>query len=213
MQFQQIIQKRASQPLFTKSELELSLRRSKATKASLANLLKRAVERKDLIRLRSGVYCLPEKYRSRIISPFEFLGKIDPFCYVTDMTALNYLGLIPEAVGIISAFTDKSIQHQKPFKTEIGTFNFIKVPRHFITFGVDTVNLPQGIEYRISTPLKAILDHAYITKKTWSNRAHLIHDLRLNEDLLETINWQDLDNYKNHYNELFMNKVCENLNE
>ncbi len=214
MQFQQIIQKRASNPLFTKGELVLSLRRSSTTKASIANLLKRAVERKDLFRLKSGIYCLPEKYRSRLISPYEFLGKIDPFSYVTDRTALSYLGFIPEAIGMITAFSDKAIQLQKPFKTEIGTFNILKVPRHFLMFGVDSINLPQGIEYRMATPLKAILDHAYLTKKEWNNRQHLIRDLRLNEDLLEkNINWHDLENYKKQYNAPFINQVCKKLHE
>lgn len=212
MQFQQVIQKRAHDPMFTKSELEQSLRRLKATKASVANLLKRAVQRDDLIRLATGIYCLPEKFRKRLISPFEFLMKIDSYSYVTDLTALSYRDLIPEAVGLINAFSEKTIQGQKPFRTEIGTFKFTRVPKHFLLFGVDNVAM-ENIVYRIATPLKAILDHAYSTKKVWKNRDELIHDLRIDESELDQINWKDLDVYKRGYNNEFMNKVCESLNE
>lgn len=213
MKFQQIVRKRASQPLFSKSEIELSLRRSRATKSSVANILKRAVQRKDLIRLRNGVYCLPEKHRARIISPYEFLDKVDPYAYVTDMSALNYWGLIPEAVGIITAFSEKSIHNQKPFKTDIGTFNIIKVQRNLLLFGANNINLPHGISYRMASPLKAILDHAYLTKKIWSNREHLFRDLRIDEDAQEKINWQDLPEYRMDYNQPFIDMVCKGLNE
>lgn len=213
MQFQQIIQKRAKDPMFTKSELETSLKRSRATKASVANILKRAVARKDLIRLKAGIYCLPEKFRTRLISPFELLNKIDPFSYVTDLTALSYLDLIPEAVGMISAFSDKAISEQKPFRTELGTFKITKVPRHFLMFGVDNVHLAEGISYRMATPLKAILDHAFNTEKVWHNRNALVHDLRLDEENYESINWNELEKYKEKYNHPFMTQVCENLHE
>lgn len=213
MQFQRIIQKRAKDPMFTKSEIEASLRRYRATKASVANLLKRAVARQDLIRLRAGIYCLPEKFRQRLISPFELLNKLDPFSYVTDLTALSYLNLIPEAIGLISAFSDKSIAEQKPFRTELGTFKITKVPRHFLMFGVENVHLNEGISYRIATPLKAILDHAFITQKVWSNRNELIHDLRLDEENYESIHWGLLEEYNEKYNHPFMTQVCGNLCE
>jgi hypothetical protein len=212
MQFQQVIQKRAHDPMFSKAELEQSLKRLSATKASIANLLKRAVQRDDLIRLATGIYCLPEKFRKRLISPFEFLMKVDPYSYVSDLTALSHLDLIPEAVGLINAFSEKNIQGQKPFRTEIGTFKFSKVPKHFLLFGVENVAMG-NIVYRIATPLKAILDHAYSTKKVWKNRNELIHDLRIDESELDQINWQDLESYKKAYNNEFMNKVCESLNE
>lgn len=212
MRFETVIQKRAHQPLFSKTELELSLRRSSATRASVANLLKRAVDRNDLIRLSTGIYCLPEKYRRRLISPYELVDKVDPNAYVTDLSALSYLGLIPEAVGLIHAFSEKGIQNQKPFKTEIGTFKFTKVPRHFLFFGIDTVVIGD-IAYRMATPLKAILDHSYLTKKVWKNREHLILDLRLDESEVDKINWQDLEDYRKKYNTTFMNRTCENLHE
>ena len=72
MQFKQIVQKQAYNPIFTNAELEQSLRRSRATKASVANLLKRAVERGDIIRLTNGVYCLHEKFKQRLTSPLSF---------------------------------------------------------------------------------------------------------------------------------------------
>lgn len=213
MQFQRIIQKRAKDPMFIKSEIEASLRRSRATKASVANILKRAVARDDLIRLRSGIYCLPEKFRKRLVSPFELLNKLDPFSYVTDLTALSYLDLIPEAMSLISAFSEKSIAEQKPFRTGIGTFKVTKVPRHFLLFGVENVQLNEGISYRIATPLKAILDHAFTTQKAWSSRDALIHDLRLDEENYETINWNLLEEYKEKYNHPFMTLVCESLRD
>lgn len=212
VQFQQIIQKRALDPMFTKSELERSLRRLKATKASVGNLLQRAVQRDDLIRLSAGIYCLPEKFRKRLISPFEFPLKIDSHAYVTDLTALRYLDLIPEAVGLINAFSEKTIQNQKSFRTEIGTFKFTRVPKHFLLFGIENVAI-ESIVYRIATPLKAILDHAYSTKKVWQNKEEMIQDLRIDEPEFEQINWSDLESYKKEYNNEFMKKVCNSLYE
>ncbi|MCH2533976.1 MAG: hypothetical protein MK008_06000 [Bdellovibrionales bacterium] len=213
MEFQQIIQKRAKDPMFTKSEIEASLRRSSATKASVANILKRAVARNDLIRLRSGIYCLPEKFRKRLISPFELLNKLDPYAYVTGLTALSHLNLIPEAIGLITAFSDKSIAEQKPFRTQIGTYRITKVPRNFLMFGVENVYLKQGISYRMATPLKAILDHAFVTQKVWPNRDALIYDLRLDEEYFATIDWSKLGTYKEKYQHPLMTEVCENLYE
>ena len=213
MRFQQIILKRTNSPIFTKSELKTSLKRARATEASIANLLSRAVKRKDLIRLKAGIYCVPEKWRSRLISPFELLSKLDAFSYVTSLTALSYFDLIPEAIGMISVHSDKTISGQKPFCTEIGTFKIIKVPRHFLLFGVDTVLLSEGIEYRMATPLKAILDYAFYTKKVWPNRKALIDDLRLDEENIEKMNWGSLEEYKRGYNHSFMTQVCEYLHE
>lgn len=212
MQFRQVIQKRGSSPLFTKSELELSLRRSRMSKENVANLLQRAVNRNDLIRVRSGVYCLPQKHRTRIISPYELLDKVDSTAYVTHVAALSYYDLIPEAVNLITVFSEKNISSQQPFKTQIGTFKFFKVPRELTLFGVENISLEGGIIYRMATPLKAILDYAYANKKVWANREHLFHDLRLDEDERDKINWTDLEGYREKYNNSFMDDVCGNLN-
>ncbi|MDC0980096.1 hypothetical protein OAQ84_00025 [Bdellovibrionales bacterium] len=212
MQFNQIIQKRESKPLFTKAEIERSLRRSGVKKEQLSNLLQRAVNRDDLIRVRSGVYCLPRKYRTRIISPYELLDKVDSTAYVTHVAALSYYDLIPEAVNLITVFSEKNISSQKPFKTEIGTFKFFKVSRELTSFGVESIFLEGGIIYRIATPLKAVLDYAYANKKVWTNRENLFYDLRLDEEERENINWTDLEDYRKKYNSSFMNEVCGNLN-
>ena len=98
--------------------------------------------------------------------------KVDSYSYVTNLTALSYHDLIPEATWLIGAFSEKSIKGQKPFRTEIGTFNFTKVPKHFLLFGVENVVM-EGIFYRMATPLKAILDHAYFSKKSMEESGRL----------------------------------------
>lgn len=212
MQFQQVVYKRAKTPFFTTGEIERSFRRLGVNSVQVSGVLNRAVKRDDLIRLRSGVFCLPKKHRKRLISPYELLEKLDPMAYLSHVTALSHYELIPEAVGQITALSVKTINGQEVFDTPVGRYKFFKVPREVTSFGIDMVVLAAGISYRIATPLKAILDYAYLRKIVWKSREHLYHDLRIDEDEADKINWKDLKEYESKFNSPFMNEVCENLN-
>ena len=105
-------------------------------------------------------------------APFEFLMKVDPYSYVTDLTALSHLDLIPEAVGLINAFSEKNIHGQKPFRTEIGTFKFSKVPKNFLLFGVENVAMGNIIYHYCNVEaFRAIIQNK--TRKDNSNHCIL----------------------------------------
>ena len=165
-----------------------------------------------MLGLKYGLYCLPKKHRARPVSPYEVLKRLDSNSYLTHISALSYYDLTPEALGLNIAFSEKTINGQKPFKTPIGSFKFKRVPKHLLTFGIKHFSYG-NYSFRIATPLRAILDYSLDMKRIWEDRDHLISDLRLDEDELENINWSDLHDFKKAYSNLHIDKVCENLND
>jgi len=142
--------------------------------------LTRWVKAKKIIQAKRGVYILAEKYRKvPLYEPYlAFLLKKPS--YISLEKALEYYGLIPEAVPVFTSLTTK---RQAKFISPAGTFVYRHIKKTLF-WGYHSVTL-HGQTGFIASPEKALLDLFYINKVKVS--FVFLKELRLqNIDKLDT---------------------------
>ena len=179
------------------SDMELTHLFSKSNNQRYG-LVKRAIDKNDIIHIRRGLYCLAEKHRRHLLHPFELAQKIYGPSYISFESALSYHGLIPEAVH---AVTSASFKRSREFQTPLGNFSFLRVIAHPFLVGVQHEKNEQGVFY-LATPLRALADYVSVYKKEWKGIYQLIHSLRIEEEELHTLNIQQF----NELEEAFHNR-------
>lgn len=112
-----------------------------------------------LIKLKNGIYLLPDIYRK--IEVFEYYTAsilIRP-SYISLQKALEYYGLIPEGVPVYTSLTTKRMN---VFTNVLGAFKYQHIkPSLFWGYTGITVNKQTAF---IALPEKALLDYIYINK-------------------------------------------------
>lgn len=120
------------------------------------------VTKGELIRLKRAVYALGADYRDHPLNIFFVANMLHKPSYVSYEYALSYHGLIPERVyAITSATTYRS----ETYVTEIGTFNYRKIPLKAYSIGVDWKFDQQDGGYMIATAEKALCDLVYADQR------------------------------------------------
>ena len=112
-----------------------------------------------LIRLRRGFYVLPEKYRKiQLFEPYMANQLKNP-SYLSLEKALEFHGVIMEAVHVHTSVTTK---RPNSYKTAFGEFDYrhLKTP---LFWGYLPVTLNKQTAY-IATPEKALLDLVYLNR-------------------------------------------------
>lgn len=141
-----------------------------------------------LIRLKRGLYETDDK-----INPLLLANHIVSPSYISFETALSYYKMIPEMVyETTSASFNK--QKTKTFKNQFGTFTYNDIPKNVYS---DAIIIDTSINYGfiIATKEKAILDMLYKSKtiKSMTNIEKLLFDdIRLDESILKTLNYNIL---------------------
>ena len=125
--------------------------------SSLKVQLSRLVKAKKLIQAKRGIYLLAEKYRKSAVYEPYLASLLKRPSYISLEKALEYHGLIPEAVPVFTSLTTK---RQGRFVSGAGTFVYrhIKKPL-FWGYESVTVNGQTGF---IASPEKALLDLFYL---------------------------------------------------
>lgn len=110
-----------------------------------------------LIQLRRGIYLLAEPYRKvKIYEPF-IASVLNKPSYISLEKALEFHGLIPEAVPVYTSVTTK---RPGKFETKIGVFDY----RHIhvnLFWGYESVAHHNQTAF-IASPEKALLDFIYL---------------------------------------------------
>ena len=157
-----------------------------------------------LTKLRNGFYLFSEarvdEYRL-----FQIANKLYNPSYVSMESALNYYGIIPEAVYSIESV---STRKTNAFTTTLGTFHYrtIKKQRYF---GYHLV--PQGATtFRMASREKAVLDFLYLRPDIGDYPA--FEALRWNREELQHINADKLRDYLSLYDSPTLNKKIQFLN-
>ncbi len=129
-----------------------------------------------LLQLKRGIYVLQERYRK--ISPPEYYlaGLLNRPSYVSLEKALEYHGLIPEAVPVCSCVTTK---RPGRMKTPLGIFDYRHV-RTSLFWGYRSLKI-EGLVAFVATPEKALLDLFYL------------RPVRVTEDYLNGMRLQNLE--------------------
>jgi len=142
--------------------------------------LSRWQKARRLIQLRRGVYLLSDAYRKIEPSEFFLASVLEKPSYVSLQKALEFHGLIPEAVGIYTCITTKRPQR---VKTPMGVFDYRHV-KTTLFWGYNSVKFGKDIAF-IASPEKALLDLFYfysgrITQEYLSElRLQNIHSLNV----------------------------------
>lgn len=126
----------------------------KTVKNQLINWVKSG----DIVRLRKGIYTLPEAERGRGLSRLLIANILYYPSYVSLEYALGYWGMIPEAVFEITSVTPKKTQ---VFSNAFGKFGYRSIRKEWF-FGFVSAKDEFGFDVLIATPEKSLLDYFYL---------------------------------------------------
>lgn len=122
--------------------------------ADLARQLTRWTERRVLLQLRRGLYCLAPPYRRSTPHPFTVANALMRASYVSLQSALAHWQLIPEAAQVVTSVTTR-----RPcrFDTPLGRFVFRHVTERLF-WGYRTLEPAAGQQAFVASSEKALLD-------------------------------------------------------
>lgn len=142
------------------------------------NNLTRWVKKGYLFRLRQGYFAFSE-YKSMRGYPFYFANKIYRPSYISLHTALEFYGLIPEAVVQI---TSVSSLKTAVFSNDSGEYSYRNVKENLM-FGFEQKNIADNKTILFATAEKALLDLLYLYP--FYNSLQELEQLRLDEDYMQ----------------------------
>ena len=158
-------------------------------------LIHRAVEAKEILILKRGLYILVPEYRASAPHPYVVAAMLHAPSHISQETALSFHSLIPEAVFQISSVT---ASRSRSFDTPLGLFTFQRVPTQYPLSGVESVKLGEGSWAFIASPLRAITDLIYLRKDvSWEayGIGFLTDSMRMEDEDLSRIEFA-------HFNEI-----------
>ena len=157
------------------------------------------LQRADLIRIKKGLYALGDRYRDVPLSLELIANLIYGPSYVSQEYALQYYGMIPERVEMITSMTNK---RHKLFKTPFGTFQYRYINHKKFTVGVDWLEIRKNIFILMASPEKALADtiSRYKDISDHSDLSSLLfEDLRIDEEALQHFNLNRLEKISEAY--------------
>jgi len=147
----------------------------------LRDLARRATAWGWLIRVKRGLFVIGPPFKREKPSQFELAQHIYGPSYISMESALSYHQLIPEAVY---ATVSMSAKRKVEFDTQLGLFIYHHLsPSHFYE-GVARIKAGTSV-YLMATPLKALGDYVYVTKKDYTRGSDIAKDLRIEPEELE----------------------------
>jgi predicted transcriptional regulator of viral defense system len=160
MKFDDFIEMLGHQSFF---DLATAMQLSGEDRAKVRTQLYRWAKADRLLPLRRGMYALVERYRKTPISKAELANQIYKPSYLSCHWALQYHGMIPEAV-----FTYTSVTARVPrrFENDLGRFDYRHVKQSAF-FGYSVERHERG-KFYVAEAEKALLDLWHLSKGAWS---------------------------------------------
>ncbi len=145
--------------------------------------ISRWVKQGWLIQLRRGRYLLGQEYRRQEPSLYFISNYLYRPSYVSLHSALEFHGLIPEAVGVFQAVTAR---HGERWETPVGRFHYHSLKRdRFWGYreysSAPEVSAPVQSRFLAAVPEKAIVDLFYLYEGEWT------------EERIQEMRFQNLD--------------------
>ncbi|MFH1714628.1 MAG: hypothetical protein ABH857_00315 [Elusimicrobiota bacterium] len=142
------------------------------------------LKRKDIIRVKKGLYVFGEKVKNAPPYSLEVLANLiyGP-SYISCEYALSYYGLIPERVKIVSSITNK---RNKYFSTPIGDFSYKYLASQKYRVGITQIQIDKVRNILIATKEKALIDFIHNEKisDVAEMKSFLCENLRIDEEML-----------------------------
>ena len=135
--------------------------------------LTRWVSSGKLTQLRRGFYAIAQPYRDVQPHPFLAANIIKRASYVSLQSALEYYGIIPEYVPVITSVTTGRTEE---IITNAGRFQFKHIKKDLF-WGYQEIEVSIGTKIFIALPEKSLLDLIYLTPK--SDSMEYLEEMRL----------------------------------
>lgn len=176
MKFQNLVQTFRDRPFLETREVEALF---DEPPLQIQARLSRWVQQGRLVQLRRGKYLLSKAYRREEPSLYLISNYLSRPSYVSLYSALEFHGLIPEAVAVIQAVT---AQHGRKWQTPLGEFHYYSLkPSRFWGYRESTSarDLPVSSQkkFLLAVPEKALIDLFYLYEGEWTPER--IEELRL----------------------------------
>lgn len=156
--------------------------------ADINGKIKRDVEKGLLFKVVRGIYETDNNTSGYLLSSYIYNPS-----YLSFEFALSFHNLIPEkVVNYTNATYNKN--RSKTYNTSFGTFLYRDVPKIAFPYFVKAYEY-EKYSYLIASPEKAICDMLYILPSVKSMKALkilLFENLRINVDVFETLNFQNI---------------------
>ena len=164
------------------------------------NRIKTLLDQGTIVRVKKGLYIFGDDDRRGPVHREYLANLIYGPSYVSLDYALAYHGWIPERVEVVTSVTT---QRAKSFMTPLGRFTYLRVPLAAYRTGVERVDMGQGRAFLLARPAKALADKLYCDRTALTSQkallAHLVENLRVEEDQLRTLDPEELDNYASRF--------------
>lgn len=147
--------------------------------------IKRCLNSGELQRLYKGVYTVHPDFSHKPIQEEQVALAIDNQSYLTGMGALRFHNLIPDIVNQRTYRGKKNVTVNQPFLH----FEIKKNSAEYLSLGVLEISV-ENKKIRVANPTLAILDIFIDLKMAPSNRSQICSFLRIDEDDMNNINWQ-----------------------
>lgn len=154
----------------------------KQPRVKITQLLKKGV----ILRVKKGLYVFGEPYRRKSVSREILANLIYGPSYISLDYALQWHGMIPEAVHTMTSVTSG---RSRTFTTPFGTFSYWHIPLRAYQVGMDRVAVDDKRAFLIATPEKALADRIAAERGTGIRslgelKVHLEENLRVDSDEL-----------------------------
>lgn len=113
------------------------------------------LRRKDIIRVKKGLYVFGEKYRRHPYSREVLANLIYGPSYISLEYSLHYHGLIPERAEAVTSVTSG---RSRRFSTPVGLFTYWGIPLEAFRPGMDQFEVGDGRFFLMAGPEKALCD-------------------------------------------------------
>ncbi len=164
MNFDDFIKKFGKLPVFESEILLSGVQDSRPVKVQICRWVKTG----KLVQLRRGIYALSKAYRKIEIYEPAIAAVLKKPSYISLEKALEYHGLIPEAVARYTCVTTK---RPGKFETEAGTFVYRHI-KNSLFWGYSSLTVNQQTAF-MANPEKALLDYFYLNGGTGITRGYL----------------------------------------
>ena len=156
MRYQELLERFSGDPLIDGTQLLPFYDSDSALRVQLSGWVKCG----KLIKLRSNVFLLPTRHAGQEVFPLAVAARLLAPSYLSTHTALQYHGMIPEAVF---SFTSVTSKRANTFTNPLGKFVYHHV-RPGLFWGYSP-GIQDGQTAFIAEPEKALLDLFYLRRQ------------------------------------------------
>lgn len=139
--------------------------------------LHRWAQAEKVLRLKRGLYTLPEERRSAPFSLLWLANTLYSPSYISMEFVLSWYDLIPERVSVMTSITRLKT---KGFENRLGRFTYQHV-KEGLFFGFEPIQDEFQKQVLMATPEKALLDWLYLKKDWEPSVSHFEKNLRLQQ--------------------------------